>query len=103
MCGRRPHHSFRATLDAHDSQMARRHLRERGQNLRGEGRQNWQTRARRANDDDADPPAPEILLIPQPLVGGNERIVLRLGGVEQRAVIEIRPAALVHTLNPVRW
>jgi hypothetical protein len=51
--------------------------------------------ARRAEDDDREPPANEVLLVLQVRVGGDQdREAGRLGGVEQFAVLQLRPTAL---------
>ena len=48
------------------------------------------------------PPTGEPLLVPQVGVGGDEDLeALTLGGIEQIAVLEGRPAALVGGLNPM--
>ncbi len=93
--------SCSASLDANDVYFARRGLSEGGQDHRCEWREHGKCISRRASDDDPETPPAQILLEPEILVHSHERIILGVGGIEQRRIVQIGPATLMHRLHTV--
>ncbi len=89
------------SLDTDHTKLTRCHRSQRVENRRSERCEHGERVAIRLNDNDPYPTAAQVLLIAEPLIGGNERVVLGLGGIEERPVIEIRPPSLVNRVHDV--
>ena len=89
------------SLFSHHAELAEFHSIKCVEHSRRERSEDRQRVARRSNEHNAQAAPAEILLESQTLIHCDEGVVLRLGSVEQRAVIEIRPSSLVHGVDPM--
>ena len=90
-----------ASLGGHDSEFAGRHLGQGGEDRRCQRCEGWQTGSRRAEHDDPERTAAEILLKAEILICSDKRIVFLFRRVEQRAIIQVRPLSHVDAVHAV--
>jgi hypothetical protein len=88
-------------LDADHTKLTHVHRGEGLENSRGEWGEHWERVAVRFDYHNPQTATAEVLLVTEPLIGGDERVVLRLGGIEEWPVIEIRPPSLVNRVDDV--
>lgn len=67
----------------------------------GNGSEDRERVARRSQNHDAQLPVFQVLLLPEILIHGHERVELVFRRIEQRPVIEIRPSTLMSRLRAV--
>ncbi|MCO4098616.1 MAG: hypothetical protein HEQ38_04260 [Gemmatimonas sp.] len=88
-------------LNGENAKLTDGHFGKRVKHHGGKGSEDRERVSRRSQNDDAQLPVFQVLLIPEILIRRHERVELQFRRIEQRPVIEIRPSTLMSRLRGV--